>query len=198
MSVRHEPEAAHGPHPRARSAGENGAEPADAGAKALAALRIALGGIFLWAFLDKTFGLGYATRAETAWGNGGSPAGGYLAHVDGPMASTYHGWAGAVWVDWLYMAGMLGLGLALLAGVALRVTAASGTLMMAMMWLGQWPPGRELSDGSPSMSTNPLLDQHVVYALAMIALALCSAGRVWGLGRYWSRLPVVSTHRWLR
>ena len=30
-------------------------------ARALAVLRIATGFVFLWAFLDKTFGLGYAT-----------------------------------------------------------------------------------------------------------------------------------------
>ena len=32
-------------------------------ARALAVLRIATGFIFLWAFLDKMFGLGYATPA---------------------------------------------------------------------------------------------------------------------------------------
>ena len=32
----------------------------------LAALRLALGWIFLWAFLDKLFGLGLATKAENA------------------------------------------------------------------------------------------------------------------------------------
>ena len=32
-----------------------------------------LGFEFLWAFLDKTFGFGYATPAERAWINGGSP-----------------------------------------------------------------------------------------------------------------------------
>ena len=32
-------------------------------AKALAVLRVSLGFAFLWAFLDKTFGLGYSTTA---------------------------------------------------------------------------------------------------------------------------------------
>ena len=32
-----------------------------------AALRIVLGFTFFWAFLDKVFGLGYATPSERAW-----------------------------------------------------------------------------------------------------------------------------------
>ena len=35
------------------------------------ALRIATGLVFLWAFLDKLLGLGYATPTDRAWINGG-------------------------------------------------------------------------------------------------------------------------------
>jgi thiosulfate dehydrogenase (quinone) large subunit len=177
----------------------SGAASATVTAKVLAALRIVTGAVFLWAFLDKTFGLGYATTSERAWINGGSPAGGYLRGVSaGPLESTFHSWAGSVWVDWLYMAGMLGLGIALLAGIGLRVAAAAGTAMMLLMWASQWPPAQHLSDGSPSMSPNPLIDQHIVYAGVMIALAVCAADRTWGLGRLWSRLSLVQRHTWLR
>ena len=41
--------------------------------RVLAVLRIMFGFYFLWAFLDKTFGLGFATPAAKAWINGGSP-----------------------------------------------------------------------------------------------------------------------------
>ena len=37
----------------------------DAGAMSLAVLRIATGLLFLWAFFDKAFGLGYATPAQS-------------------------------------------------------------------------------------------------------------------------------------
>ena len=37
---------------------------------ALAVLRVATGLVFLWAFMDKTFGLGYATVRTDASGNG--------------------------------------------------------------------------------------------------------------------------------
>lgn len=33
----------------------------------LGVLRITIGFYFLWAFLDKTFGLGFATPAERSW-----------------------------------------------------------------------------------------------------------------------------------
>lgn len=168
-------------------------------ARPLAVLRIVTGFIFLWAFLDKTFGLGYATSSELAWINGGSPAAGYLESVQaGPLESTYQAWAGAVWVDWMYMAGMLGLGLALIAGIGLRITAVAGGAMMLLLWGGQWPVARYLSDGSPSMSANPLVDQHIVYAGVMVLVALCSAGHTWGLGQAWARTPLVSRYRWLR
>ena len=48
-------------------------------AKFLAVFRVAIGFAFLWAFLDKTFGFGYATPAAKAWINGGSPTKGSSA-----------------------------------------------------------------------------------------------------------------------
>ncbi|MET8861299.1 hypothetical protein [Streptomyces sp. NPDC004579] len=166
---------------------------------AFAGLRLLTGFVFLWAFLDKTFGFGYATASGKGWIDGGSPTKGFLGGVAaGPMQSTFHSWAGAAWVDWLFMAGLLGAGAALVAGVALRLAAVAGTVMMAFMWLAEWPPARHLSDGSPSMSPNPFVDYHVIYAVVLVALAVAGAGATWGLGRLWERLPVVSRSPWLR
>lgn len=165
----------------------------------LSSVRVLMGFVFLWAFLDKTFGLGYATQSGKGWTDGGSPTGGFLGHVAvGPMESVFHSWAGAAWADWLFMLGLLGIGLALTAGVALRLTALAGTVMMALMWVAEWPPAQHLSDGSRSMSTNPFIDYHLVYAVVLIALAAASAGDALGLGRPWAKLPFVRDHRWLR
>ena len=80
-------------------------------ARFLAVFRVALGFVFLWAFLDKTFGFGYATSSAKAWINGGSPTKGFLSRVAvGPFESIFHDWAGAVWADWLFMLGLLGWG----------------------------------------------------------------------------------------
>jgi thiosulfate dehydrogenase [quinone] large subunit len=165
----------------------------------LAGLRLSLGWIFLWAFLDKLFGLGRGTPAENAWIDGGSPTKGFLGNaVSGPFEGFYHSFAGAAWADWLFMLGLLGIGLALVLGVALRLAALGTTVMMALMWIAEWPPAKHLSDGSPSMSSNPLIDYHVIYAAVAVALAVTHAGNTWGLARTWTRLPFVRDHRTLQ
>jgi thiosulfate dehydrogenase [quinone] large subunit len=159
-------------------------------AKALAVLRISTGLVFLWAFLDKTFGFGYATPAAKAWINGGSPTKGFLASVDvGPLQGFFHDIAGTPLANWGFMLGLLGIGLALVLGIGLRVAAVAATAMMALMWLAEWP----LAQGS----SNPLIDYHVIYAIGAITLALTYAGHTWGLGRLWARIPLVQKNRWL-
>jgi thiosulfate dehydrogenase (quinone) large subunit len=95
------------------------------------------------------------------------------------------------------MLGLLGIGLALILGIGLRVAAVSGTLMMLGMWAAEWPLDKVTSAGEPSMSTNPIVDYHIIYALALIALAVTFAGHTWGLGKRWARLPFVQRNRWL-
>ena len=167
-------------------------------ARFLAVFRVVLGFEFLWAFLDKTFGLGYATPAARAWINGGSPTKGFLSRVAvGPLEGTFHSIAGAAWADWLFMAGLLGIGIALIFGIGLRISAVSGTVMMLLMWAAEWPLAKLTSAGEPTMSTNPIVDYHIIYALALIALAVTFAGNVWGLGRRWAGLRFVQRNRWL-
>ena len=167
-------------------------------AKFLAVFRVAIGFAFLWAFLDKTFGFGYATQSAKAWINGGSPTKGFLSRVAvGPFESTFHAWAGATWADWLFMIGLLAIGVALILGIGLRIAAVSGSLMMLLMWAAEWPLDKLTSAGEPSMSTNPIVDYHIIYALALIALAVTFAGNIWGLGKRWAKLPFVQRNRWL-
>ena len=167
-------------------------------AKALAVLRISTGFVFLWAFLDKTFGLGYATPSARAWINGGSPTKGFLSSVDvGPFRGAFHSLAGTTFADWAFMLGLLGIGVALIAGVGLRIAAGAATLMMAMMWFAEYPLAQHTSAGEPSGSNNPITDYHFIYAVAAITVALTYAGHTWGLGRQWARLPFVQKHRWL-
>lgn len=166
---------------------------------ATATLRVVLGFVFLWAFLDKTFGFGYATKSGKGWIDGGSPTEGFLSRVDvGPMAGTLRGWAGDPWADWLFMLGLLGIGIALVLGIGLRIAAVSGTVMMALMWIAEWPPAKHTGSGDATMSTNPFAEYHVIYALALIALAAATAGVRYGLGAWWSERSFVQKHRWLR
>jgi len=165
--------------------------------KFLAIFRVLLGVEFLWAFLDKTFGFGYATPAERAWINGGSPTKGFLSRVAvGPLEGTFHTIAGAAWADWLFMLGMLAVGVAVIAGIALWPSAIAGSLIMLMMWVAEFPLARFTATGDPSGSTNPIVDYHIIYALALFALAATSAGVTWGLARYFNRLPYIRNHAW--
>lgn len=166
-----------------------------AAAKAMAVLRIATGLVFLWAFLDKAFGLGYSTPGERAWIAGGSPTNGFLSNVEvGPFDTAFQAIAGAWWADWLFMLGLLGLGVAVTLGIGLRISAVAGSVMMLLMWLAEFPPDRFTAAGEPSGSSNPLVDYHIIYALVLIVAAIGYAGHTWGLGRWWTRL--VRNNHW--
>ncbi len=147
----------------------------------LAGLRLALGWIFLWAFLDKAFGFGFATPEKNAWINGGSPTKGFLGNaVQGPFADLYKSMAGAAWADWLFMIGLAAIGTALILGIGIRIAAAAGSLLLVLMWTAVLPP-----------ENNPFMDDHLIYAGVLILLALTAAGNTLGLGRLWARTRLV-------
>ena len=148
---------------------------------ALAIARISLGWVFLWAFLDKTFGLGFATASEDAWINGGSPTFGFLNFgTEGKIFHDFFAGLSGPASDWVFMTGLLGIGVALILGIGMRVAAASGALLMTFMWAAEL-----------RLENNPFMDDHIIYAIALIALAIYGAGRTWGLGRQWERLSIV-------
>ena len=147
------------------------------------ALRISLGSVFLWAFLDKAFALGFATGRRpdgsvdvfgpAAWLRGGSPTRGFLLHgTSGPLADVYHALAGNVVVDWLFMLGLVAVGVSLLTGIALRWGVGGGIALMLLIRLA-----------APVPENNPLVDEHIVYALALAAIAAVPAARRWTVRR---------------
>jgi len=167
------------------------------GGIAVAALRIALGFVFLWAFLDKTFGLNYATPSAKSWINGGSPTNGFLKSVEvGPFQSFFNSIAGTWWANILFMAGLLAIGVTLILGFALRFSAVATAIMMAMMWAAEWPLAQFTSTGASNGSSNPLTDSHLIYALAAIVLAVIGAGHYFGVGAWWDK--VTGGNKWLR
>ena len=125
-------------------------------------LRVLMGFTFLWAFLDKTFGLGFATKPESAWLQGGSPTTGFLTHaVRGPLESFFSSLAGVPMVDWLFMLGLLGIGLSLLLNKYVKWGALSGIAMLILMYLAVlWP------------ENNPLIDEHLIYAVLLAYIAV--------------------------
>lgn len=167
-------------------------------ARALAVLRIGFGLTFLWAFFDKLLALGFHTGydqegnldrfGDAAWINGGSPTEGFLANgADGPFQDFYNSIAGDAWADWLFMIGLLGIGIALTLGAGMRIAAATGALLYVLMWSVVLPP-----------ENNPVLDDHLLAAVTLIVLALTYAGDTWGLGRWWGSTALVRANGWLR
>ena len=176
-------------------------------------LRLAMGWTFLWAFLDKAFGLGFSTGrivneagqttgidffGPDAWINGGSPTAGAVGFaLRGPLADNIQTVTGyqmtqtgpqvAGWLDWVYMLSLLLIGLGLITGVMTRIAAVGGILWLAAFYVGTavWP------------EHNPFLDDHVVYAVILVGLMLANAGRYWGLGRIWQRYEIVRDRRYL-
>src|SRR5215212_9193212 len=141
-------------------------------------LRVSVGWVFLWAFLDKLLALGFASGrnpetgvvdrfGDSAWLNGGSPTDGFLQHglhTKAPFADFYASLAGSAVIEWIYILSM-----------AIFYTASA-----------IWP------------ENNPFLDEHIVYAIVLAGIAYVGAGRYLGLGRRWERLGLVKRYPVLR
>lgn len=164
-----------------------------------AALRILLGLILLWAFFDKMIGLGYATcrstdqqtktetvqvLCEKSAAKGGSPTTGFLKFASkGPLQDFYSGLAGNKVVDFLFMAGLLLIGLALVLGIGIKIAAVSGILLFTLMWSAVLPG-----------ENNPVIDDHIVYSVVLIGILFANKEQVWGLGRWWQKQPIVKKY----
>lgn len=176
--------------------------------RVVAALRVLVGWTFLWAFLDKLLALGFATGraedgtidffSEAGWLFGGSPTAGAVGFaLKGPFVEPIQTVTGftmteagpqvAAWLDWVYMATMLLIGLGLIFGVMTRLAAIGGIAWMAIFYLGTaiWP------------EFNPVVDSHVETAVVLVGLMLANAGRYYGLGKIWQRYGFVKERTYL-
>lgn len=72
------------------------------------------------------------------------------------------------------MLGLLGVGIALTFGLAVKSGSYAGAVMMLLMWLSVLPPEH-----------HPFLDEHIVYALVLVALANAKTHR-WSFHKQYS------------
>ena len=132
------------------------------------------------------FGLNHQTTSVQAWINGGNPTKGFLSGSVGAFSGFYTSIAGAGIVNWLFMIGLLAIAVSLSFGIAMRFAAAAGATMLLLMWSASLPPSDDL-----------FLDNHIIYALLLIGLALVGAGNTLGLGRRWTQTKLVQRYPWL-
>jgi len=151
-------------------------------------LRILLGWSFVWAFLDKMFGLGFSTcrgggegvaessidyMCDAAMIRGGSPTFGLLefgtkgTHTGGLftwMASSGPDTIG--WADVSFMLAMLLGGVALMLGVGTRIAAVGSAILMAFMFLALdvWP------------DNNPINSSHSIELVVYLGIATVGPG----------------------
>lgn len=166
-------------------------------------VRLTLGFTMLWAFLDKAFGLGFSTcrdkttgvymgaMCEKAWFAGGSPTKGFLSNASGPLGSVFKGLAANPVmlniVSLLFMLGMLGVGIALIAGAGLKIAGYSGAAIMVLMYFASFAP-----------TNNPIMDDHLINAAVFILLTIkVEAGDYYGLGKWWKSQSFVQNNKWL-
>lgn len=149
--------------------------------------RIALSFTFIWAFFDKLLGLGFPSTPEVAIVNGGSPTQYYLSELaQGFMKDVWAVLAGNSIVDFLLMAGLLLVGIGMLAGVASKLSTVGFCLMMVLMYLLVVPP-----------VDNPLLSHHVIYLIFALAIYWLGGYQKLSLHDRWVELPIVKDHPFL-
>jgi thiosulfate dehydrogenase [quinone] large subunit len=155
----------------------------------LSLLRLSMGWVFLWSFLDKLFGLGFNTAPEKAWLAGGSPTFGFLKFaVKGPFAHFYQNLAGNVLVDWLFMLGLLFVGITLILGIMTRIGGYVGALMLLLMYTA----------GFIFPEQNPFMDEHIVYLIIMLFVATTGGGQCFTLNGWWSGKGIVQKYKFLK
>lgn len=149
--------------------------------------RISLGWIFFWAFIDKLLALGFATEKGKAWLDGVSPTVGFLKFAShGPFASLFQAMAGNILVDWLFMMGLLLIGLSLITGVGVKIAGYSGAILVTLMWLAALPPKQ-----------NPFVDDHIIYLFLLLSFTQMPVGQWLGLGKWWSTTSLVQKYPFL-
>ena len=154
----------------------------DRGAFIFGILRVLLGAMLFWAFLDKMFGLGYATPAGSGFIDGGSPTKGFLI---GASKGTF-GWLFEPMVDIsgvldvVILLAMFALGVGLILGIGKKLCCIGGMAMFFVFYLAMFP-----------LANNPILDEHVIYIVVLAGVLFTDSCRSIGFGRMWKDTALV-------
>ena len=146
----------------------------------LAALRIALGWLMLYAGLVKVFNPNWS-------------AAGYLQNAK--TFTDFYQWLTQPnilpVINFINEWGLFLLGISLMLGIGVRLSSVLGAALMLLYYF----PILDFPYPNPHSF---IVDEHIIYALVLLLFAAMRAGRVWGLETWCSRLPVCAAFPRLR
>ena len=147
---------------------------------AVAAGRIIIGVIFLWAGLEKVIGGAgeWSAKGFLAFGTGGTLGWPFVNEVvEGTVFNpTHEFWVGLSAnagvmsvINLLVPFGQVAIGTSLILGIATRFASAMGSLMMLFFFFAAW----DFAYG--------IVNQHLTYAVVTLGLGVIGAGNYYGL-----------------
>lgn len=140
----------------------------------LVLLRLAMGWTFLYAGVNQVINAGW-TSARFLSGAKSFKA--MYAWFGSPEVVPY--------VDFMVQWGHLMIGVALILGIFIRLSAGFGALMMVLYYLPRL-------DFPMVGAHNFIVEYHLVYALILVYLGLMKAGQIAGIENWVSRIPAVA------
>lgn len=94
-------------------------------------------------------------------------------------------------ISFLVEYGHLLIGLSLLLGLLVRVSAVFGIFLMLIYWMAH------MDFPYISDTNNLIIDEHIVYALVLGLMIALHAGHIWGLDAWASTQEAVKGRKWL-
>ena len=144
-------------------------------------LRISLGWVFLYAASHQVFVPGWSVA-------------GFLEHTKtfNGLFSMFTGPVIAPIVSFIVSWGHLLIGLSLITGLAVRVSATFGILLMLLYWMAH------MDFPYISDKNSFIIDFHIVDALVLALLIVRQAGQIWGLDSWAKGQSFISGNSFLR
>lgn len=143
-------------------------------------LRVSLGWMYFWAGITKLVNpewsaAGYMQKAKT-------------------LPELYQ-WLSASsmlpFINFLNEWGLTLLGISLILGICIRISSSLGVVLMILYYL----PILDFPYPNPNAF---IVDQHIIFILALLVLMSFRAGRVWGLEKWCANLPLFAKFPKLR